>query len=180
MDDDDLPNDNDEQLFRELNKDARPLTQDRAHPFRVRRRPIPEQSRRDEHEVMDSLLSDDYIPHEVETGEELLFSRGGLQHKVMRKLRRGQYAVEAELDLHRLTVPEARERLAQFLVNAQAQAQRCVKVIHGKGLGSAGGLPVLKNKVNSWLRQRNEVLAFCSAIAADGGTGAVYVLLKRQ
>ena len=168
------------ELFREATQDARPLRQDRVAPYRKRRRPIPKQTLRDQREVMDRLLSDPYVSPDIETGEELLFARPGVQHNVMRKFRRGQYAVEAELDLHRLTATEAREQLAAFLRTAGAQGRRCVQVIHGKGLGSAGGLPVLKTKVNHWLRQWDEVLAFCSAQPKDGGTGAVYVLLKRK
>lgn len=166
--------------FREAVRDARPLKQDRVAPYRRRRKPIPEQKQRDEQEVMQNLLSDDYEPSEVETGEELLFVRPGLQHLVLRKLRRGQFAIEAQLDLHGNTVPQARERVNAFLRVARAEGRRCVRVIHGKGNSSEGKLPVLKGKVNSWLRQKDEVLAFCSARPTDGGTGAVYVLLRRK
>ena len=93
---------------------VRPLKQDRITPPRKKRKPVPEQTLRDQREVMDSLLSDDYEPADVETGEELLYSRPGLQHSIMRKLRRGQYAIEAQLDLHGNTVPEARERVSAF------------------------------------------------------------------
>ncbi|MDH5649477.1 MAG: Smr/MutS family protein [Gammaproteobacteria bacterium] len=166
-------------LFRQAVKDAQPLKQDRTSPYRKRRKPVPEKTREDEQEVMASLLSDGFEPADVETGDELLFQRGGIQNTVMRKLRRGQFAIEAELDLHRRTSEEARELLNQFLVVSQQSGYRCVRVIHGKGLGSEGRVPVLKNKINSWLRQKQEVLAFSSAIARDGGTGAVYVLLKK-
>ena len=171
------PRDN---LFRDGVKGTRPIKQDRITPYRQGRRPVPEKSLEDDQQVMDSLLSDEYEPADVETGEELLFRRSGIQNTVMRKLRRGQYSIEAELDLHRKTSPQARELLSRFLTNAALQGCRCVRIIHGKGLGSAGNVPVLKNKVNSWLRQKDEVLAFSSAIPRDGGTGAVYVLLKRQ
>jgi len=114
-----------------------------------------------------------------ETGEELLHVRPGLQQTVIRKLRRGQYAIEAELDLHGATVTQAREAVDEFLGAARERGKRCVRIIHGKGHSSVGKMPVLKGKVNSWLRQKDEVLAFCSARPNDGGTGAVYVLLKR-
>ncbi|GMR21215.1 MAG: hypothetical protein BMS9Abin36_1814 [Gammaproteobacteria bacterium] len=166
--------------FHEAMAGARPLKQDRITPHSTPRKPIPEQKYRDEREVMDALLSDDYAPDEIESGDELLFKRPGIQNHVMRKLRRGQYVIEAELDLHRRTVDEARELLATFLYQAQQQGRRCIRVIHGKGYGSAGKLPVLKGRVNSWLQQKDEVLAFCSAIQRDGGTGAVYVLLKKK
>ena len=159
---------------------VRRLKQDKVVPHRPRRKPIPEQSLRDAREVMDSLLSDEYEPADIETGDELLFTRPGLQHSVMRKLRRGQYAIEAELDLHGNTIPEARERIMIFLNRSRARGIRCVRIIHGKGKSSEGKLPVLKGKVNAWLRQKNEVLAFCSARPNDGGTGAVYVLLRKK
>ena len=134
----------------------------------------------DEEQVLQDMLSDPDDPALVETGEELLFARPGLQHGIMRKLRRGQYAIGAELDLHGMTTAEARLALAAFLLHCRERDIRCVRVIHGKGNRSAQCRPVLKGKVNHWLRQRDEVLAFCSARPVDGGTGAVYVLLKRR
>ena len=166
--------------FRKSVGPIRRIKQDRVSPHRKRRRPLPAQTRRDEQEVIASLLSDsDDIP-DVETGEELLFARPGLQHSVMRKLRRGQYVIESELDLHGHTVAEAREALSHFFADACTLRKRCVRVIHGKGNSSAGKLPILKGKVNNWLRQKKEVLAFCSARRNDGGTGAVYVLLRQK
>lgn len=169
----------DDALFRKAVADAAPLEQDGVLPHRPRRKPIPHQSLRDQQEVMQSLLSDGFDPAEIETGEELLFSRSGLQHSVLRKFRRGHYVIEAELDLHGRIVREAREMVNEFLRVSRLNGHRCVRIIHGKGLSSAGKLPVLKGKVNAWLRQKDEVLAFCSARPHDGGTGAVYVLLKR-
>ncbi len=166
-------------LFRRHVGKVRPVPQDRVPPHRKKRAPVAEQSQRDAAAVMKSLLSDDYEPADVETGEELFYVRPGLQHTVIRKLRRGQYAIEAELDLHGCTVPQAREKLDAFLRAARAHGKRCVRVIHGKGKTSEGKMPVLKGKVNVWLRQKDEVMAFCSAIPRDGGGGAAYVLLKR-
>ena len=177
MADQDGEND-DESLFRKAVNGTRPLKQDRNNPHRPRRKPVPLQRQRDDQEVMANLLSDDYSP-DIETGEELLFVRTGIQQRVLRKFRRGQYTIEAELDLHGRTASEARELVSQFLHRARASNKRCVRIIHGKGLSSIGKLPVLKVKVNSWLRQWDEVLAFCSARPNDGGTGAVYVLLKK-
>ena len=88
--------------------------------------------------------------------------------------------IEAELDLHGLTAERAEPMLATFLAECQQQQIRCVRVIHGKGWGSRDNRPVLKSKVNYWLRQSDAVLAFCSATIEDGGTGALYILLKRQ
>ena len=124
------------------------------------------------------MLSDEYDPAEVETGEELIYARSGLQHRILKKLRRGQFVVSAECDLHGMTVPVARQALAEFLARCRLQHQTCVRIIHGKGHGSVQRIPVLKTKVGKWLQQREEVLAYCSARPMDGGTGAVYVLLK--
>lgn len=169
----------DDSLFHKAAKGARKLKQDRVAPHKPRRKPVPQQRRQDDEDVLHSLLSDEFDPAEVETGEELLYTRPGIQQRVLRKFRRGQYAIEAELDLHGRVVAEARELVSVFLRQAQASGKRVVRIIHGKGLSSEGKLPILKGKVNSWLRQKDAVLAFCSARQNDGGTGAVYVLLKR-
>jgi len=174
----DQNSDDDKSLFRKAVAGSRPLKQEHNTPQRPRRKPVPLQRRRDDQEVMASLLSDDYSP-DIETGEELLFVRTGIQQRVLRKFRRGQYTIEAELDLHGRTALEARELVGQFLHRAHLSNKRCVRIIHGKGLSSLAKLPVLKVKVNSWLRQMDVVLAFCSARPNDGGTGAVYVLLKK-
>ena len=174
----DPPISNDERtVFREAVQDVRPLKRERRTPSPRKPPPVPRQRQEDDARVLQDMLSDALDPAELETGEELLFARPGLQHSVLRKLRRGQFSIEAELDLHGLTVPQARQALAEFL---RARPGRCVRIIHGKGNSSAGRLPVLKGKVNHWLRQRREVLAFCSARPVDGGTGALYVLLARK
>jgi DNA-nicking Smr family endonuclease len=166
-------------LFREQVANVRRL----SHPGRVavakRPAPIARNTLADEARVVQDSLSDDFDPADFETGDELLFARPGLQHGVLRKLRRGQFSVGAALDLHGMTVPVARIALQEFLHDSRARNVRCVRIIHGKGLGSKHRGPVLKGKVNRWLSQRDEVLAFCSARRSDGGTGAVYVLLKR-
>jgi DNA-nicking Smr family endonuclease len=171
------PDDN--TLFRYATADVRRLEQDRIVPHRRRRPPVPEQTLADARAVLDDLLTESASSLEVETGEELCYVRPGVQHATLRKLRRGQYVVQAELDLHGYTVPEAHGRLASFLRDAHDRDWRCVRIIHGKGRGSAGKVPVLKGKVNRWLQQRSDVLAFCSARPMDGGTGAAYVLLRR-
>lgn len=165
--------------FREAVGDVRPIEQDRVAPHRRRRKPFPEQKRLDEKAIMDSLLDGEFDDSELETGEELLFARPGVQRSVMRKLRRGEYVIEAQLDLHGHTVEQAREQVNLFLHECRTFGRRCVRIIHGKGRGSEGRLPVLKGKVNVWLRKKDEVLAFCPARPTDGGAGAVYVLLKK-
>ena len=115
---------------------------------------------------------------EVESGDELSFRRPGVQDGVMRKLRRGQYRLEAEIDLHGLTLPEAKQGLREFLAQALLRQLRCIRIVHGKGLRSGPRGPVLKNAVNLVLQRTDAVVAFCSARQVDGGTGAVYVLLS--
>ena len=139
----------------------------------------PRQSQKDEREVITHLLDHPIEPMMLETGDEVEYRQDGVQLSIMRKLRRGQYARQDELDLHGMTVAQAREQVIAFLGHARAHNMRCVRVIHGKGLRSTQRGPVLKPRVSLWLRQRKEVLAYCSATLAEGGTGAVYVLLRR-
>jgi DNA-nicking Smr family endonuclease len=108
------------------------------------------------------------------------YHRPGVQQSVLRKLRRGQFPLEDELDLHGLTVAQARERLAAFLARAGGQRLRCVRVIHGKGFSSPGMRPVLKPQVRYWLRQDERVLAYADAPPNAGGSGALYVLLRAR
>jgi len=169
----------DQSLFRAAVAGARRIHQDKISPQPTRRKPVPEQSLREVQAVLADSLYDPYADSEIDTGEELLFMRPGVQQGVWRKFRRGQYAIEAELDLHGCTVEMARARVADFIRAAQAGGRRCVRIIHGKGLSSKGKIPILKGKVNSWLRQTDAVLGFSSARPNDGGTGAVYILLKR-
>ncbi len=170
--------DEERELFREAVGPVVPVASDRAHQPPPGPPPIPRQRLADEARLRDDMLSDEYLP-ELETGDELWFARPGLQHSLLRKLRRGQYSVAAELDLHGMTVVEARQAIVQFLQRVRRRERRCVRIIHGKGNRSQNREPVLKHMVNRWLRQRDEVLAFSSARPVDGGTGAVYVLLKR-
>jgi len=166
------------ELFRSAVADVRPLQTDRLLPLTPPPPPHPVKRIEDEQQVLRDMFSDPEDIDFPETGEELFFTRNGLQHTVLRRLRRGQYSIGAELDLHGLTVVEARQQLSVFLHDTRRRGIRCVRIIHGKGNGSMQRRPVLKGKVNHWLQQRDEVLAFCSARPVDGGTGAIYVLLK--
>lgn len=168
----------DKALFRQAVSGVRRLHSDKVHHETPQPYPIPVQHKRDEEQVVRDMMSDYLSIDEVETGEELVFSRDGISPQQMRKLRRGQFSIGGQLDLHGMTSDDARAALAAFIHRSQAAGIRCVRIIHGKGHGSRQKIPVLKNKVNRWLRQRDEVLAFCSAPPQDGGTGAVYVLLK--
>jgi DNA-nicking Smr family endonuclease len=143
------------------------------------RRPIPVQRLRDEQAALADSLSD-HIAWDIgnETGEELVYLRNGLAPQTVKKLRRGHWVIQDELDLHGLTSIEARALLVEFLNACLRSGARCVRIIHGKGLRSKNREPVLKTKVANWLMQRDEVLAFCQARQVDGGGGAVVVLLK--
>jgi len=129
--------------------------------------------------VLRELASTDGVDP-IEAGEGLEFSRPGLQHKILRDLRRGKFAIQGELDLHGMTRDQAYQAIMAFLADCLHRQLRCVRVIHGKGLGSYNRQPVLKGNVAKWLTQLDDVLAYCSAPAEDGGTGAVYVLLKKS
>jgi len=165
-------------LFRQVTTNVNPLNHDKVVHERVKPDAHPRQTRRDEQSVLRESL--EMAPgYDLETGDELCFSRPGIQHQIVRKLKRGHYVVRAVLDLHGLYVREAHETLIEFLSKSRQDGIQCVRIIHGKGRRSPHGRPVLKNKVFNWLRQRDEVLSFCSAQRHDGGTGAIYVLLKR-
>jgi DNA-nicking Smr family endonuclease len=141
--------------------------------------PIPRQHLADEQAALQESLSDEFnVDTLLDTDEALSYARAGIGGDVLRKLRRGHWVIQAQLDLHGMRRDEAREALAEFLRNAARRGLRCVRVIHGKGLGSVNREPVLKNKVRAWLVQKEEVIAFCQARAADGGSGALVVLLK--
>lgn len=174
MDDDD-----DFDLFKRELQDVTPIEANRVEPVRRKVAPVPGQRIADDARVLDELSDADPWDADVETGEELTFARPGVQQKLLRRLRRGQFSTAAELDLHGNTVAEAQEALAEFLSDCRIRGVRSVRIIHGKGLRSRDGRPVIKNKVARWLRHRDEVVAFCSARPVDGGTGALYVLLKR-
>jgi DNA-nicking Smr family endonuclease len=174
-----MADDDDRQAFLESMRDVRRL-EPAPEPPAVRPPPPQAQQRiADEREVLRESLVVSPVALDVESGDELLFRRPQIPPETLRALRRGQYAVAAEIDLHGLVEREARVALREFLADATARGHYCVRVIHGKGLRSGPRGPVLKRAVNHWLRRTAPVLAFASARGADGGTGAVYVLLKR-
>jgi DNA-nicking Smr family endonuclease len=151
----------------------------RARHKRVLPAPEPRQRQRDEQEALRESLSDEFnVDTLLETDETLSFRRPDIGLDVVRKLRRGGWAIQAQIDLHGLRRDPARVQLNAFIRDAAAQGLRCVRVVHGKGLGSPGREPVLKTRVRSWLVQKSEVLAFVQARPAEGGSGALVVLLK--
>ncbi len=172
--------DDDSQLFRSAVGQIRQLRHNKVEPATIKPKPLPAKTLEERQQVIKDMLSDEYEPPETNASDYLLFVRPGLQHKTVRKLKRGQFTVEAELDLHGMTVSMARQQLALFLADCKTNHRRCIRIIHGKGRGSRAQGPILKDRVNRWLPLRQEVLAFCSTIPAHGGTGAVYVLLKTR
>ena len=148
---------------------------------RARPLPVAEQQQRDEMAVMQEALSDEFdVETLLHTDETLSFRRPGMGPDVVRKLRRGNWSIQRQLDLHGFRREDAREALAAFIRDASKAGLRCVRVVHGKGLGSPGKAPVLKGRVQSWLIQKQEVLAFVQARPAEGGAGALVVLLAQS
>ena len=173
------PRAEDAELFRAAVADAVPLATDRAHHEPPPPPAIPRQHRRDERAALDeSLHGPALLDLHLEGGDEAAWLRAGVAQTVLRDLRRGRWVVQAALDLHGMNREEARQHIAIFLAECPVQGHRCVRIVHGKGLRSPGREPVLKKLVLGWLAQRNEVLAFCQARAAEGGAGAVIVLLR--
>lgn len=172
--------DNEFALFRDAVADVQPVrAPDKVVLEKPRPKPIPGQLLRDDREVLKEALSDP-LPgaDEFETSETSVFVRPGLPKNVVRRLRSGYWSVRMELDLHGHNTDEARTELVEFIHHARNRGERCVRIIHGKGLRSQTGEPVLKQKVRHWLTQKDEILAFVEATPANGGAGAVIVLLK--
>jgi len=167
-------------LFRDAVRDATPLESSaRVGSKSESPPPVPVQSLLDGHDALvESLAGPISWDLSTETGNEPSYLRSGLARDVLRKLRRGHWVVQDIVDLHGLNRQQARSLLAEFLGGCLKRGLRCVRVVHGKGLRSPGREPVLKGKVQRWLAQRDEVLAFCEAPKNQGGSGALLVLLK--
>jgi DNA-nicking Smr family endonuclease len=172
----------DDEDFRKAVAGVQPLAEPRRQPRRgARPAPVPRHTRRDEAAALaESLEAPISIDDAIDSGEELVFLRDGLSREVLRKLRRGHWVVEANLDLHGMNRVEASLSVAQFMGKCARKGARCVRIVHGKGLGSHNREPVLKAKLRKWLSPRDEVLAFCQAPATQGGGGALLVLLKTK
>ena len=169
----------DRELFRTRVGAVCRLQSDRVQPPKGTADTRPRHTEASELRVMQELAEEPLDWSQAETGEELVYLGPGMQSRVLRRLRRGHYRVVAELDLHEMNATAATESIMSFITRSRDRGQLCVKIIHGKGLKSKHGGPVLKRLTDSLLRRRSEVLAFASATPIDGGTGAVYVLLRR-
>lgn len=168
--------DDDSELFRAAVKDVKPLKDGGRHrPARPAPAPRPLQREADDAAVLREMMDGPLI----DVGEELSYRGEGIQDGTFRKLQRGLIHVGAEMDLHGMRADEAKLAIIRFLADCQDRGVRCARIIHGKGLRSKGEGPVLKQRLDGWLRQRKDVLAFCSARREDGGTGAAYVLLRK-
>ncbi len=170
--------------FTEMMADVSPIKQDKAvlrtnGPIRKDKQRAYQRSmaEADIDQVIDGLSSE--IVAIVESDEELIFAAPGIQVSMMKRLRKGHIPWEAGIDLHGMTVDTARDELSLFIRDAQRQGMRSVMIIHGKAFSQSGQQPVLKSYVNDWLRQLPQVLAFCSAQPKDGGSGALYILIKQ-
>ncbi|MGB2817620.1 MAG: Smr/MutS family protein [Burkholderiaceae bacterium] len=166
--------------FRDAVGDVTPLTiRARVEHDRPPHPPLPKKRWEDDEQVLVASVSDEFeIDTLLHTDDELSFRRPGVGPDVLRKLRRGDWVIQDEIDLHGCRTDEARELLGSFLREAVKRGVRCLRIVHGKGLGSRDRQPVLKGKTRVWLAQRDEVIAFCQARPAEGGSGALVVLLK--
>jgi DNA-nicking Smr family endonuclease len=153
------------------------------HEFETRGQPLPTRPRTPEEEtaavLRESMLSDQFdVDGLLDEDPSLSWSAPGVGPDVVKKLRKRHWPVEDELDLHGLTRDDARRHVDTYLRKSSRRGIRCVRIIHGVGYGSAGGEPVLRGMVHSWLVQTGDVVAFCVANRADGGNGALIVLLR--
>jgi DNA-nicking Smr family endonuclease len=182
----DAPAADDVQAFRAAVRDVKPLAQQalpvglaKSGPRLRHRKPAPAYESLDAAmPLVDPMPSGSGEAAQIAGGDPLSFQRSGVRTQVVRRLRRGLFPIEDELDLHGLSQTAARDQLAQFLAQNRDAGRRCVRVIHGKGYRSGARGPLLKIAVDLWLRRHWDVMAFTSARPIDGGTGAVYVLLR--
>ncbi len=167
-------------LFRMAVGDVTPLgDRNRAEITKPKPKPIPLQRQADDQAALRESMSDEFdVTTLLDIDDSISYTRKGVGLDVVRKLRRGHWVIQDEIDLHGMRRDEAREALGLFLRELTKRGLRCARIVHGKGLGSVNREPVLKKMVYNWLVQKDEVVAFCQAKAVDGGSGALIVLLK--
>lgn len=170
--------DADKALFRDTVGAVKRLHNDRADTRPTPPKPIPKKHTLTEQQWLATELEYPVDSDDGYDGDDLHYRANGVKPSVVRQLRREHYPNYAVLDLHGMTVQAARHAFAMFLLQAKLNKQSCIRIIHGKGKSSQNRTPILKGKLGGWLRQRDDVLAFCPAKPADGGTGAVCVLLR--
>ena len=169
----------DRELFRNTMKNSIPLKENKKQYFK--KKPIAKArfTQIDQRDVLTETLDCDIEDQEKSTSDVLKFHRKGMDYKVFKKLEKGQISIQSELDLHGLNLNQASDALKSFINHSILSNHRCVRIIHGKGLGSGERGPVIKDEVKRSLKKWKQVLAYVSARQHDGGTGALYVLLKR-
>lgn len=172
------PAEDDIRLFREAIGPVRELKASSPPPPTPRPEPRARMFEADEAAVPGELLELAFDPAVMEIGEELSYLREGYPPRLLRQLKRGQFSVQDEVDLHHMNAAAAQASIADFLADARRRGLRCVRIVHGKGLRSKAAGPVLKVLTDRLLRRRDDVVAFASARPAQGGTGAAIVLLK--
>jgi len=172
------PDDEDIRLFRDAIGPVREIRSDASPPSTPRPEPRAHMLEADEAAVPAELLDLAFDPALMEVGEELSYLRDGYPPRLLRQLKRGQFSIQDELDLHQMNATAAQSSIASFLAEARQHGLRCLRIVHGKGLRSKAAGPVLKVLTDRLLRRRDDVVAFASARPAQGGTGAVIVLLK--
>ncbi len=167
--------------MKELGVSPKDVTRGRVVKPVLKPKPVARQHEVEKQEVLEASLSDECDPVVfLESEDGLMFRRPDVPPEIPRRLYRGEWTVQAHIDLHGLFVDEAREAVARFLRNAQIRGDRCLRIVHGKGYNSEGGHSVLKEMVRRWLKQRSEVMAFVQAPPHDGDAGAVIVLLDQK
>ena len=177
------PKNDDIKLFRESVKDATPLSKRHVKVQldlqRPKPKPIPKKFPRADQQLLADSLSDHFIPaYELEVGEAAVYLRAGHSPDILNKLRRGHWPMQAAIDLHGMMSDQARLYVSTFISDCKSRGIRCVRIVHGKGLSSRNQEPIIKNKLRSWLMQKDEVIAYVEAKKQDGGSGAMIVLLK--
>ena len=172
--------DDDRSMFRDAVGDVKPVTTgNKRQPDKKPPTIAAKMQHSDNQAVMRELMEDFQDVDLLETGEHLAWTAPGIQRSELKKLKSGKYAIQSELDLHGLTREQAKSAVTEFIREARAKELRCVRIIHGRGRKNPEQAPVLKRAIDAWLSHHKQVLAYCSAREHDGGTGAVYVMLRR-
>jgi len=172
--------DEDKKLFQEAVKNVKPLKiKSKTIEVSVSKpKPIAKKFIEDEKKVLLDSISDDYIYDNIESEDGLLYLRHGHSPDILNKLKKGYWVVQGSIDLHGMISKEAKSYIVDYIQDCKKRHIRCIRIIHGKGIGSKNKEPVLRNKVKNWLVQKDEVIAYAQAPRHDGGSGAVIVLLK--
>lgn len=166
--------------FKNSLESVQKMPQDRVTPYRPKLSPTPTQRLADDARVMEELLAESDEASSFHSGDELKYLKQGYPPQLLRRLRRGEFSIQEELDLHGLIAQEAKPAVHSFINEAANTGISAIRIVHGKGLHSRDKKPVLKNLILGWLRKNQYVIAVCSTPANDGSTGAIYVLIDQR